>query len=276
MKITDNLTFSKSRLLEKADTDAFAWIYQHLPDSYQQQFGFAMENLGTIRILLCQKIPFRHFTTPQGLGIVEPMTPQQLEDVLQVFEQKGINAFYIHTTPFCEPVDFIEQLVQKGMRRLSSWERIWRSNQPISEPVPLPEETTVEEISPEMANEWADFVDAVYRMNTKPWLLNLIGRAGFHAYVFRKNGKIAATRTMIIQHGNAWLGMDAPVPGVMAPTFEEDFFISQQLVHDGLRRGVKLFSTDIEKPSLLRDTPAYEYWANLGFEIAYLRDNYGF
>lgn len=50
MKITDNLTFSESRLLEKADTDAFAWMYQHLPDSYQQQFGFAMENLGNIRI----------------------------------------------------------------------------------------------------------------------------------------------------------------------------------------------------------------------------------
>lgn len=276
MKISENSTITQSRLLEKTDTDAWAWMYQHVPESYQQQFGLDVENIGNIKILTCQKIPFRHFSTPQGLGIIEPMTAHQLEEVLQVFEQKAINAFYIHATPFCEPADFVHQLTQKGMRYLGSWERIWRENQPLSEIISLPEGVIIEEVTTETAQEWADFIDTLYGMPTKKWLLNLVGKEEFHAYVLRKNGKITATRAMIIQGQNAWLGIDAPIPGIMANTFEEDFYLAQRIVQDGVKRDVKLFSTDIEKPSPNRDTIAYTYWGKLGFEIAYLRDNYGF
>lgn len=276
MKISENFTIGQSRLLEKVDADAWAWMYHHLPDSYQQQFGLAVENVGTIKILTCQKIPFRHFSTPQGLGIIEPMTAHQLEEVLQVFEQKGINAFYIHATPFCEPADFKQQLTQKGMRYLGSWERIWREHQPLAEIVPLPEGITVDEVTTATSQAWAEFIDALYGVPTKRWLLNLVGKERFHAYVLRKNGKIAATRAMIIQNKAAWLGIDAPIPGGMTDSFEEDFFLAQRMVQDGLKWGTKLFTTDIEKPSPTRDSLAYGYWGKLGFEIAYLRDNYGF
>jgi hypothetical protein len=276
MKISENLTTTQSRLLEQTDAHAWAWMYQHLPTDYQQQFGFGVENVGNIHILLCQKIPFRHFSAAQHLGVVEPMNSQQIDEVVQVFEKRGIRNFYIHTTPFSEPADFAQQLTAKGMRYLGSWERIWRDNQPLANETPLPEGVVVEEVTPAIANEWASFIDAAYHMTTKPWLLNLVGKEGFHAYVFRKNGKLVATRTMIIQNGNAWSGIDAPVPGVMAATFEEDFFLAQRIVQDGLQWGVKLFSTDIEKPYPNRDTQSYHFWGKLGFEIAYLRDNYGF
>ncbi|MFN8345708.1 MAG: hypothetical protein U0X91_11920 [Spirosomataceae bacterium] len=276
MKITQNLTVVQARRLEQTDADAWEWMYQQLPESYQQSFGFSVDKLANMGVLTCQKIPFRHFNTPLGIGISEPMAPQQLESVLQLFECKNINAFYIHVTPFSEPSDFVKQLTDKGMRHLGSWERIWRDNRLLKEIIPVPEGTSVEEITAETANEWADFIDAVYRMPTKPWLLNLVDKPRFHAYVFRRNGRIVAARTMIINGENAWLGMDAPVPGIMAPTFEEDFFLDQKIVQDGLQRGVTLFSTDLEKPSPTRDTPAYLYWGKLGFEVAYLRDNYGF
>ncbi|MFN8352928.1 MAG: hypothetical protein U0Y10_00655 [Spirosomataceae bacterium] len=276
MKISENLTPAQSRLLEQTDANAWAWMYQQFPADYQQQLGFGIENVGNIHLLYCQKIPFRHFNTPQNLGIAEAMTSQQLDEVLAVFDKLGIRNFYIHTTPFCEPADFLQQLTDKGMRYLSHWERIWRDDKPLAAHTTPPENCTVEEVTTQTAQEWADFVDATYRMTTKPWLLNLIDKEGFHAYVFRRNGKIVVTRTMIIRNQYAWSGMDAPVPGVMAPTFEEDFFVAQQMVQDGLSWGVKLFSTDIEKPYPSRDTPAYQYWGKLGFEIAYLRDNYGF
>lgn len=276
MKVSENLTITQSRLLEQTDIDAWAWMYQHIPASYQQQFGFGVENVENIPILYCQKIPFRHFSTPQRLGIVSPMTSQQLEDVLGVFAKHDIRNFYIHTTPFFEPADFASKLRAKNLRHLESWERIWRDNKPLTEVVPLPEGSVVEEVKAASANEWADFIDAVYHMPTKVWLLNLLGKEGFHSYIFRRNGKIVAARTMIIQDGNAWSGIDAPVPGVMAATFEEDFFLAQRIVQDGLRWGVKLFATDIEKPYPNRDTQSYHFWGKLGFEIAYLRDNYGF
>ena len=48
----------------------------------------------------------------------------------------------------------------------------------------------------------------------------------------------------------AWLGMDAPVPGVMTEDYEPDAALCAFIVADGLQRGATSFLADIELPSM--------------------------
>jgi hypothetical protein len=74
--------------------------------------------------------------------------------------------------------------------------------------------------------------------------------------------------------GITWWGMDGPVPGVMTEDSEPDAAICAFMVEDGLARGARGFTADIEAPSPVMDTPAYEYLARIGFGRPYARTHY--
>jgi hypothetical protein len=76
--------------------------------------------------------------------------------------------------------------------------------------------------------------------------------------------------------GMAWSGIDAPVPGIMAPSFDLDAALGEAMVRDGIAAGAKLFVADIEAPRAERDGPAYRNSARLGFKLAYFRSHYSY
>src|SRR5262249_45393175 len=119
------------------------------------------------------------------------------------------------------------------------------------------------------------FLQGVYRLDTGPWLQALIGRPGWNQYVVRESGRIAGVRCMYVDPtGMAWLGMDGPVPGVMTDDYEPDAALCAAIVADGGTPGVRGFHADIEAPSAGRDTPAYDYFAQLGFTCPYTRTHW--
>lgn len=130
----------------------------------------------------------------------------------------------------------------------------------------------VQRVERETADEWAEFLQRVYGLDTGPWLQQLIGRPGWHQYVARESGEIVAARAMFVgPDGTAWLGMDGPVPGLGTDDYERDAAICARIVADGLAAGATRFIADIEAPSETMDTPAYANFAWLGFRRPYER-----
>jgi hypothetical protein len=68
--------------------------------------------------------------------------------------------------------------------------------------------------------------------------------------------------------------VDAPVPGVMAPCYDNDRQVTAALLRAATQAGARDFVSDIEVPSSARQGPAYAAWGSLGFEAAYLRQLY--
>jgi hypothetical protein len=102
-----------------------------------------------------------------------------------------------------------------------------------------------------------------------------VERAGWHHYLLRQGTQIGAVRSMYIDTaGMAWLGIDAPVPGIMAPSYELDCQVCQAIVKDGMNLGVRYFVADIEAPDTAMNSPAYRYFELLGFKRPYFRSHY--
>jgi hypothetical protein len=72
----------------------------------------------------------------------------------------------------------------------------------------------------------------------------------------------------------AWLGMDAPVPGITTEDYEPDAALCSHIVTDALKHGARGFIADVEAPSPAMDTPAYEHFSKLGFSRPYVRTHY--
>jgi hypothetical protein len=219
----------------------------------------------------------RYFSRVIGLGVIAPATEQALEDILSGYEDAGITMFLLQLLPHCRPSRYEAWLRASGLEPFDAQDRIVRGNEPLFPTLSASAEgeILVERVTAETADEWGQFLERVYRLDTDRWLQRLIRRPGWHQYVARRDAKIVAARGMYISGARiAWLGMDGPVPGLATDDYAPDAAICATIVADGLARGARGFIADIEAPSPLMDTPAYEHFAGLGFTRPYVRTHY--
>ena len=213
----------------------------------------------------------RYFSRVIGLGVTEPATEAAIDEILRLYDEAGITMFLLQSLPHCRPAEYGTWLRVRGLEPFDAQDRVFRDGSPVEAPAAGP----VEKVARETAGEWAEFVQRVYRLDTGPWLELLIGRPGWHQYVYRDAGEIVAARGMFIGlDGMAWLGMDGPVPGVMTDEYQLDAALCTFMVADGLANGASSFLADIELPSPDMDTPAYRYFGELGFTRPYVRTHW--
>ncbi|HYE73464.1 MAG TPA: hypothetical protein VEF04_09035, partial [Blastocatellia bacterium] len=264
--------------LEWAEAKAWIDMYHAAPEDYAQTYKLQIKHFNQLVILMSGVIPFPHFNCVMGLGLAQPATKELVDRVLTTFRDAQINNIYVRLIPHSQPDELPQWLQERNLRAKSGWDRIHRDDQPFLESAPrIIAGYGVEKITQATAEEWAEFIIGVYGVPVKPWLMALVERDCWHHYVLRRGAKILAARSMYLnQDGTAWLGIDAPVPGVMVPSYDLDFQICKAIVKDGLELGAKQFIADIEAPSVGMNSPAYENFGTLGFSKLYLRNNYGY
>ena len=84
----------------------------------------------------------------------------------------------------------------------------------------------------------------------------------------------AATPRDLVQKISADIGIDAPVPGVMAPCFEDDQKVVASLFTHAAGHGAHTFVSDIEAARPARDSEAWRRCGDRGFSAVYRRALY--
>ena len=263
--------------IEKAEATAWADMYAAAPKEFAAAAGIGSQEIGGALVVRWAATGRRYFSRAIGLGIVNPATAADLDEILNTFEEAGINMFLLQSLPHCRPGEYTSWLSERGLQPFDAQDRIVRGDRPLTGTTSSPNgrQLAVEKVTPETADEWSEFLQRVYRLETGTWLPRLIGRPGWHQYVAREAGQVVAARGMYIGiDRTAWLGMDGPVPGITTDDYEPDAAVCATIVQDGLALGAKRFIADIEAPSPTMDTPAYEHFARLGFSRPYTRTHY--
>ncbi|MBS1515772.1 MAG: hypothetical protein JSS63_12115 [Bacteroidetes bacterium] len=271
---SQKLSRNEFNLIEDVEKKAWDDMFLAMPEDFKDEFGFDCKFTDNLTLVSSKKIPFGHFNAVLGLGFPEAADEAALETALEYFKEKGIGYFYVHWAPGCIPENFESVLKRNGLEVTSGWDRIVRFDEPYRVKISSERKFEVEKVNAVNAGEWAAFIDGIYGMPTTQWLLALCGRDGWHHYMLKEDGVIKAVRTAYINGGTAWLGIDAPVPGIMTQDFEPDYILSAKITEDCLKKGAGMIVTVIEKPSMVQDSKAYYYWDKLGFKIAYYRKNY--
>jgi hypothetical protein len=273
-------TFPVSRTeaaeIEAAEARSWADLYAAAPADFARDAGLRTREVGGTLALSWAATGRRYFSRAIGLGVVEPATEERLDQILDGWREAGITMFLIQSLPHCRPAAYDDWLGERGLEPFDAQDRIVRDASPLPESAAAAaRELVVERVDRGSEDEWAEFLQRVYRLETGRWLQELIGRRGWLQYVARADGEIVAARAMHIgPDGTAWLGMDGPVPGVMSDEYEPDAALCSRIVADGLTAGARRFIADIEAPSEAMDTPAYEHFGRLGFTRPYARTHW--
>jgi hypothetical protein len=265
------------RLIEAAEARAWADLYAAAPAEFAEQAGVGTREVDGTLVLQWAATGRRYFSRAIGLGVARPATRGALDAVFGVWEEQGIDMCLVQSMPACEPAQYTDWLRERGLEPFDAQDRIVRGGEPLTNPgSPPPERHLVaERVGAGTAAEWAEFLQGVYRLETGPWLPELVDRPGWHQFVVREDGEIVAARGMYIgADGLAWLGMDGPVPGLHTTDYAPDAVLCTALVAHGLAKGATGFLSDIEVRSEEMDTPSYEYFARLGFRRPYVRTHW--
>lgn len=264
--------------IESAEVNAWLDMYAAVPTDFARQFQLEILRIQNVVLTRCRTIPFVHFNCVMNLGMIEPAGEHQLDEALALYRAADVRDFAFFHIPHSQPATLPDWFKARNLHVRGGWERIYRDNRPLTMMVIQPQTGfRIEKVTPTTAPEWAAYIDAIYGLPTTPWLLSLAERPGWHHYLLRQAAQIVAVRSMYVHHdGLAWLGIDAPVPGIMAPSYDLDIQICQAIVKDGLNLGVTHFVADIEAPTAEMNTPAYRYFEALGFKRPYFRSHYGY
>jgi hypothetical protein len=269
---TSPVGHAEAAAIEAAEARAWADIYSAAPADWAAQVGLGFREVAGALVIQWAATGRRYFSRAIGLGVAEPASGEAIDDILRGWEEAGISMFLLQSLPACRPANYEDLLRDRGLEPFDAQDRVYRDGSP---PEPARRPPSVEEVTAETADEWADYLQQVYRLDTGAWLQRLIGRPGWHQYVAREDGEIVGARGMFIGPGGAaWMGMDGPVPGVMTDDYEPDAALCAFMVADGLTHGATSFLADIELPSPELDTPAYRYFGALGFRRPYVRTHW--
>jgi hypothetical protein len=261
---------------EAAEAVAWADCYAAAPAAFAAGAGLSTRWVGDALVLSWAASDRRYFSRAIGLGVVEPASPAAIDDILDRHIRAGISMFLLQSMPHCRPTEYEAWLRERGLELFDAHDRVARGGQPPGVTPPRGDRRlAVELVGRDEAEEWSDYLQGVYGLNTGPWLPELIGRPGWHQFVAREGLRIVGARGMYIGPGGiAWMGMDAPVPGLMTNDYEPDAAICEAMVTHGLEQGAVAFIADIEAPSDAMDTPPYEYFGRLGFTRPYVRTHW--
>lgn len=264
--------------LELCELNAWRDMYAAAPSDFVRQFQLEILEVEDVVFTRCKTIPFVHFNCVKNFGMGQPATEALLDTILTSYRDAGIQHFTFYHIPHCQPSSVPKWFKSRNLQRRGGWDRIYRGSHALTDTaLKIEQEFVVEKITRANAAAWAAYIDAIYGLPTAPWLLALVERAGWHHYLLRRGTQIVAVRSMFIDSGDmAWLGIDAPVPGIMAPSFGLDDQLCQVIVRDGLEAGAKYFVADIEAPDMAMNTPAYHHFERLGFRRPYFRSHFSY
>lgn len=257
--------------------EASNWLDQHraAPAGVRAALGLASQDLAGLAMVR-STIPFSHFNMVMTLGGPAPADTAAFDAIDAFYAGGGCGRHWVTVHDHSRPDGLAGRLQARGYRADGAWDRVilqgpradlWHAAAPGCETVDV-----------RNADDWIAFIRQCYGMPPPigEWLRALVGRPGWHHAMRRADGVPGAPVVMVRSayvdgDGWAWLGIDAPVPGVMAPCYDDDRRVTAALLVAAADAGAQCFVSDIEAPVPERQGPAYEAWRSLGFEPAYLR-----
>jgi hypothetical protein len=263
--------------IEAAEICSWRDLYAAAPANWAAESGLSAETLGGALILRWAATGRRYFSRVIGLGLSEPATRRAIAEIIAGYERAGISMYLLQSLPQCRPVRYERWLHDLGFEPFDAQDRVVRDGRPLdgSPPADGERKLVVEPVTDDTAAAWTAFLERHYRLDTGPWLARLIGRPGWHQYLALERGEIVAARGMHVgPDGTAWLGMDAPVPGIMSDDYGPDAALCTRIVADGLAYGARRFIADIEAPSATSAARAREIFGGLGFARPYVRTHW--
>lgn len=198
-----------ARLADAIEAEASRDLYAAAPTDLDLRTPI----IGGSTNLLAPTLPASYFNRTIGLGMQQPATPGDLDEVISAYRDAGIQSYWVHLNPLAQPKALPQWLDKRGFKlaQRRSWAKFLRGVDPIPEPgTSLHIRAAIRADTRAVAQ----VVCKAYGLPTQllPWFEALVTRAGWEFSVATAEGRIVATGALYTSRHTAWLRIGATLP----------------------------------------------------------------
>jgi len=265
----------QSRVLEIVERDAWLDLFAAAPDDCARNLGIRFQRLGDIGVLASREVPIVELNRATCVGVVLPATAGELDVVSAWHETYGAPGWALQITPAAQTAVVNDWLHRRTMTASGTgWAKFERGTAPIA-----PVHATKVDVRPVDARTVPSFGDVVRAgfglpIATAKWFAALFGRPEWRLYLAYDGETPIASGAAFVQHGVAWLGIDATLAAYRRRGAQAALI--KRRVEDGCAAGLIGFTAETGQPSA-GEGPAHTSYINYmraGFTPAYVRPNY--
>lgn len=247
-------------------------MFDIAPAKFRQEMKLHYEHVAGGICQVFPGYPVVHFNMVLGLGFTEPVTVEVLQQVETIYKKAEQSVYLIQFAEGIQQAEPANVFELMNYRVGGIWERIvWHAASVTA--LSSNRDIYVELVDHSTVNAWEKFILDLYHYPAEGWLTAFVTDKWYN-FIAIENNNIIACRSVFIDDGIAWSGVEAPVPIVMTNDLEPDRIIWTHIQQLCLEKNVKLIAADIEMPAPGRDTAIYKSFAELGFTVAYSRKLY--
>ena len=259
--------------LELVEASAWHDVFAAAPRDFAERVGLRTERLGSATLVVMASVRLPSFNRVIGLGVGEPATEAMIDGALEIFGQAGVDTFWLPVSPTAQPAELPEWLRARGLEPLGNWAKVYRGRDPMG--AISTELEVVEATTPALAASFSRVVRKSFELPAQvgPLFESLVGRAGWRVFLALENGQPVAAGAGLVQGDVAWLGIDATLPSRRRQGGQGA--IMRERVRASIGAGCRWMVGEVEESLPERPNPSHHNTIRNGFQVAYLRPNYG-
>lgn len=266
----DSLSPAEIVALEHAGLEAWADLFRSVPPAFTRAYRPEWREEQGVHYTRCRAIPFAPFNTIHDLGLTAPATEPLLDQLLAAYAAVGITRFEVIHHPGRVPAALPRWLASRRLHARSAHCRLYALGGPARSSGATPSPESVVVVDQHLAPRWTTFLDRWYELPTGAWFRELVGRRGWLHAVLLRDGEVRAARSLYLSPGReGWLGLEAPVPGMMTADHADDDLLLGHLLAEARRREARVVVADATTHE-----DHLERWQRLGLRVGYLRTAY--
>jgi Acetyltransferase (GNAT) family len=206
-----------------------------------------------------------------ALGVPEPAAEADVDEVLALYRDRGLEGFAVAVAPHARPGELAEWLGRRGLARSSVFAKFWRST---ADPPPERTALRIEPVGAERAGDVARVSCAAWLVGGAflRWFEASVGRPRWRHYLAFQDERPVATAALFVSDGAAWLGFAATLPQHRSRGAHASLLARR--IRDAAGLGCEVVVTDAREDTPQRPSPSYRNILGAGFRFAYVVPNY--
>ena len=261
-----------AQIVEFSEADGLVNLTALVPPGFSRAFRMEARRIGSLRVIATPKLDTPFFNRILSLGIGEPATESMLDEAIAVFKQAGSQNYMVQLSPLAQPDTIPDWLTARGFKPSRNWAKMIRGDDP---PPIVPTDLRLETIGKDQADGFAGLVLKTFEMPSvlHPFMKCTVGQPGWITYLAFDGDKPVSCSSMYVNGEVAWIGNMGTLKEFRRRGAQGALFARS--IQDGLASGCKWFVTETGEDTPEDPNPSYHNMLRTGFQLAYLRRNYG-
>jgi hypothetical protein len=258
-------------IVEYGEARAMIDTFNASPPDLALQYGLQVTHFGSAVAVTMKHVNMILFNRVMGLGLVEPITEDLVQNLVEHFRQHAAPNFAFQISPAVDCPQLPHWLSSRGLQFTNSWARYIRS---ADSPPAVHTNLTVKRIDSKQAEIFADVFKRAYGLPDilKPFLTAVIGRRGWAHYLAFEGDIPVASGVLHMENETGWFGMGSTLPSHRHQGAQSA--IIARRIADAQAENCRWLVAETAEDTPEHPNPSSKNLVRLGFQLAYLRPNY--